>query len=214
VQELSRREREKLSRRNEILQAARKVFASKDYASATLDDVATVAELSKGTIYLYFQNKADLFLSTFEMGMEQVASIVMDAISDNKDDPISGIKDMIQRELLFFEENIDLFKIVASESAHFELQSEIGRNCDFKKRMMKEISQSIKVLADYIQNGIDMGLFKKVNPKDAASALLSIMRGFSFDWVMGLEEGSPRDKAEIIITIFLDGLRQEDCVTN
>jgi AcrR family transcriptional regulator len=214
VQELSRREREKLSRRNEILQAARKVFASKDYASATLDDVATVAELSKGTIYLYFQNKADLFLSTFEIGMEQVASIVMDAISDNKGDPISGIKDIIQRELLLFEENIDLLKIVTSESAHFELHSEIGRNCDFKKRIMKEVSQSITALADYIQNGIDTGLFKKVNPKDAASALLSIIRGFSFDWVMGLEEGSPRDKAEIIITIFLDGLRQEDCVTN
>jgi len=79
---------------------------------------------------------------------------------------------------------------------------------------MKEVSQSITALADYIQNGIDTGLFKKVNPKDAASALLSIIRGFSFDWVMGLEEGSPRDKAEIIITIFLDGLRQEDCVTN
>jgi AcrR family transcriptional regulator len=214
VQELSRREREKLSRRNEILQAARKVFSSKDYASATLDDIATVAELSKGTIYLYFQNKADLFLSTFEMGMEQVASVIMDAISDNKDDPISGVKDIIQRELLLFEENMDLFKIVTSESAHFDLHSEMGRNNDFKKRMIKEISQSIIALTDYIQNGIDMGLFKKVSPKDAASALLSIIRGFSFDWIMGLEEGSPRDKTEIIITIFLDGLRQKDCVTN
>ncbi|MGB9595247.1 MAG: TetR/AcrR family transcriptional regulator, partial [Candidatus Poribacteria bacterium] len=72
MQELSRREREKLNRRNEILQAARKVFASKDYSSATIDDIAAEAELSKGTIYLYFNSKADLFLSTFEMGMEQI----------------------------------------------------------------------------------------------------------------------------------------------
>lgn len=216
MQELSRREREKLNRHNDILQAARKVFASKDYASATLDDVATVAELSKGTIYLYFQNKADLFLSTFEMGMEQVASIVMDAISDNKDDPISGIKDMVQRNLLFCEENIDLFKIVSSESAMIELHSEIERNLDFKQRIMGTMLQSITALADFIQYGIDLGILRKVNPRDAALALLGMVREFSFRWVMGMgsEEGNLRDKAEIIITIFLDGVRQEDCVTN
>ena len=216
MQELSRREREKLSRRNEILLAARKVFSSKDYASATLDDVATVAELSKGTIYLYFQNKVDLFLSTFEMGMEQVASIIMDAISDNKDDPISGIKDIIQRELLFFEENIDLFKILASESAMIELHSEIGRNLDFKQRIMGTMLQSITALADFIQYGIDLGILGEVNPRDAALALMGMVREFSFRWIMGMgsEEGNLKDKAEIIITIFLDGVRQRDCVTN
>lgn len=216
MQELSRREREKLSRRNEILQAARKVFSSKDYASATLDDVANVAELSKGTIYLYFQNKVDLFLSTFEMGMEQVASIIMDAISDNKDDPISGIKDIIQRELLFFEENIDLFKILASESAMIELHSEIGRNLDFKQRIMGTMLQSIAALADFIQYGIDLGILREVNPRDAALALMGMVREFSFRWIMGMgsEEGNLKDKAEIIITIFLDGVRQRDYVTN
>ena len=214
MQELSRREREKLSRRNEILQAARKVFASKDYANATMEDVATAAELSKGTIYLYFQNKADLFLSTFEMGVEQFASIIMEAISANKDDPIAGIKDMVQCELLLCEENIDLFKIVASESAHFEILSEIERNGNFKQRIIGTMSQSITVLADFIQYGIGKGMIKKVNPKDAASALLAMVREFAFRWIMESEEGRLRDKADIIITIFLDGLRQKDHIVD
>jgi len=214
MQELSRREREKLSRRNEILQAARKVFASKDYAAATVDDVAAAAELSKGTIYLYFQNKADLFLSTFEMGMEQVASTVIESISANKNDPIVGIKDIVERILLFCEEHIDLFKIVASENAHFELQSEIGRNNSFHQRIMDKESRIIMTLTAYIQQGIDMGVFKKVDARDAASALLSIIKGFAFDWIMNLEKGSPRDKADIINTIFLDGLRQKDHIVD
>jgi len=214
VQELTRREREKLSRRNEILQAARKVFASKDYASATLDDVATVAELSKGTIYLYFKNKADLFLSTFEMGMEQFFSIVIESISDNKDDPIAGIKDMVQRELIFCEENVDLFKILASESAMIELHTEIGRNCDFKQRIMGTISQSITALTDFIQYGIDLGILKKVNPRDAALGLLGMVREFSSRWIMGSEEGRLRDKADIINKIFLYGLMQSDQVVD
>ena len=207
--ELSRREREKLNRRNEILQAARKVFAEKGYDVATVDDVASAAELSKGTIYLYFKSKADLFLSTLEMGMEQVISIILDAISDNSDDPIAGIRDIIYRQFLFCEENIDMFRLVTSENVHMEINSEIGRNSEFKKRIMKSFSQNMIALADYIQQGIDMGIFKKVNSKDAAFVLLSTIQGFAFNWIMDPEEVILSKKAEIISTIFLDGLREE-----
>jgi len=209
LQELPRKEREKLNRRNEILEAAKKVFASKDYASATLEDIATEAELSKGTIYLYFNNKADLFLSTFEMGMDQSVSIMLESISANIDDPIAGIKDVIQRQLIFCEDNFDLFRIMSSESAQAELHTEIGKCSDFKQRIVENMSQSMKVFADYIQGGIDRGIFKKISPIDVAFALRALVEGFAIRWiVMGPEEGKLSDKAELITTIFLDGLRK------
>lgn len=55
-----RKEREKLRRRNEIIDAAEAVFFSKGIEHATMDDVAEKAELSKGTLYLYFKNKEEL----------------------------------------------------------------------------------------------------------------------------------------------------------
>jgi AcrR family transcriptional regulator len=57
-----RRQREKEQRRNDILDAAEEVFFSKGLNLATMDDVAEQAELSKGTLYLYFQSKEELFL--------------------------------------------------------------------------------------------------------------------------------------------------------
>jgi len=57
---ISRREREKLAHRQEILDAATRVFAEKGFFSATLDEVAQEAEFSKGTVYLYFSSKDDL----------------------------------------------------------------------------------------------------------------------------------------------------------
>jgi len=210
LQELSRREREKLSRRNEILQSARKVFAEKGYDNATVDDVATNAELSKGTIYLYFQNKADLFMSTLEMGMEQFSLIIQESISENKDDPISGIMDIVQRQLSYCEDNIDIFKLVASDSIQIELHSNMGRNYEFKLKIMDTMGQSIATLADYIQYGIDIGIFRRVNPRDSAFALLSIIRGFAFSWMMNPEDIKLKDKSELILTIFLDGLRGEN----
>lgn len=66
IEGLTRREREKLMRRKEMLAAARVIFARKGYAATTLDDVAELAEFGKGTLYNYFPNKEALFSSVLE----------------------------------------------------------------------------------------------------------------------------------------------------
>jgi len=58
-----RKEREKQLRKEEIIQAAEKVFFSKGLDIATMDVIAEEAELSKGTLYLYFRSKEDLHMA-------------------------------------------------------------------------------------------------------------------------------------------------------
>ncbi len=58
-----RKEREKLQRRRDILEAARSVFSEKGFQPATMDEIAERVELSKPTIYLYFDSKEDLYTS-------------------------------------------------------------------------------------------------------------------------------------------------------
>jgi len=58
-----RKEREKQQRKEEIIQAAEKVFFSRGFEKSTMDDIAEEAELSKGTLYLYFKSKEDLHMS-------------------------------------------------------------------------------------------------------------------------------------------------------
>jgi len=210
MQELSRRERERQNRRDEILQAAWSIFASKDYDSATLDDIAAAAELSKGTLYLYFQNKADLFLATFEMGVEKPFSIVQEVISSS-DDPVAGLKEIIKRLLDFFEENAGFFKILFSERAHFvEIHAEMEDDSGFKKRLIGIASGGLRVLADYIQHGIDIGVFRQVNPTDVALLLMEIIRGFGFAMIHSPVELRPSGKADNIASILLDGIRKRD----
>lgn len=64
-----RKQREKEKRREEILLAAEKVFFSRGMQFATVDDVAAEAELSKGTIYLYFKNREEIIAAIFSRGM-------------------------------------------------------------------------------------------------------------------------------------------------
>jgi len=208
LQEISRREREKINRRGEILQAAKKVFASKEYDAATIDDIATAAELSKGAIYLYFKNKADLFISTFEMGMQKFSSLTRDVLSSNEADPVKGIKELIRLHLIFCEENTDMFKIMSSERAHFETHWKMSDNKAFKQRLMSTMADNISAMADFVQRGIDSEVFKPIDPKSFSIALISAIHGLTARWIMEHEKFKLREKADTIITIFLDGLRK------
>jgi len=64
-----RKEREKERRREEILDAAQRVFVEKGLTIATVDDIVTAAELSKGTLYLYFESKEDIYLALMQRGL-------------------------------------------------------------------------------------------------------------------------------------------------
>lgn len=59
----SRRERERAERRAGIMEAAARLFRRQGIAATTMDEIAAEAELSKGTLYLYFANKDELFLA-------------------------------------------------------------------------------------------------------------------------------------------------------
>ena len=63
---LSRREREKLAHRADIMDAALRVFARKGFFQATLDEIAQEAEFSKGALYLYFSSKEDILYTALK----------------------------------------------------------------------------------------------------------------------------------------------------
>ena len=65
-----RKEREKEQRRNDIIDAAERIFISRGVERSTMDDIAEEAELSKGTLYLYYKSKDDIQFAIFRRGAE------------------------------------------------------------------------------------------------------------------------------------------------
>ncbi len=79
-----RREREKEQRKNAILDAAERVFFTKGVTVATMDDVADEAELSKGTLYLYFTSKQELYLGIHHRGFTIMENMFVKAVRNKK----------------------------------------------------------------------------------------------------------------------------------
>jgi AcrR family transcriptional regulator len=78
-----RRAREKQHRIQNILQAAEKVFFSKGYEFATMNEIAHEAELGKGTLYLYFKGKDDVHRAIVERGMDLLFGLIKTSIRND-----------------------------------------------------------------------------------------------------------------------------------
>jgi AcrR family transcriptional regulator len=72
METLSRKERERQVREEEIIQAAEEIFYSKGYNDASMDEIAKKAQFTKRTLYQYFENKEDLYYAVVLKGYKQL----------------------------------------------------------------------------------------------------------------------------------------------
>lgn len=79
-----RKEREKRQRKELILEAARKLFQERGFLNVTISDLAEAAELSIGTLYLYFKNKDDIYAGLACLGSQKVDALLDTALHRKK----------------------------------------------------------------------------------------------------------------------------------
>jgi len=106
-------------RSNKIVDAASRIFAQLGYAATEMDRVALELGLSKGTLYLYFENKEALFLACVDKGMTEWTKAVRQAM-ETATDPFEKIMRAFRAYLLFFEEHPYRIELLIQERANFK----------------------------------------------------------------------------------------------
>ncbi len=108
---------EKEGRRNEILAAAKKVFAKGGYQSTTIADIAKAAKLSYGSIYWYFDSKESLFHALMENEEKLLREHVNNAlVSSDQLSELAPLKAAVRATLEFFEEDRAVVKLLFRDS--------------------------------------------------------------------------------------------------
>jgi AcrR family transcriptional regulator len=162
-----RKEREKEQRKNDIVDAAEHVFFTKGHEHATMDDVAEEAELSKGTLYLYFKNKEDLYLAIHLRGNKILHELFQKAFSSGR----NGLEktEAIGRAYVDFYKNYpDYFNALIyyeSRQIDFADENSVAIQC------LHEGQQTMELLISAIEIGREDGSIRKeINaPKTAIS---------------------------------------------
>src|SRR4030067_544194 len=114
IEKNSRKEREYLVRRREILSAAEKVFAAKGFFPTTMNEIAHKAEFGTGTLYKYFKSKEDLYFTLIDEKIEEINRLVKAELSQ-KSSAMERIEKVLRFQFEFVERNRDFFRIYISE---------------------------------------------------------------------------------------------------
>lgn len=165
-----RKEREKEQRREEILNAAQKIFFEKDLQTATMDEIAEEAELSKGTLYLYYKSKEDLYLAVMMRGLETLYHMFHKVISCKR--PIAVRLAMLgEAYFQFFQKYRNYFRMFyffQNPQFHKQVSPEIMETCTMENQKLWQL------VINLIQKGIEEGSLKSnLQPAEAAVMLWS-----------------------------------------
>ena len=108
--EYSEADSKKEIRKREILGVALKEFSEKGYDKAVLEDIALKAGVAKGTIYLYYKDKKDLFNHSILFIIDKFVEIIENIVESNLS-PIDKIKSVIRDQVKYFVDNKHLFNL-------------------------------------------------------------------------------------------------------
>ena len=205
-----KRKKEKESKRNNILKAARKLFFDKGFKAVTVDSIAAKAGVSKGSIYLYFDSKEEIYAQV----------LIADNIEHNKDMLYFSTKEEPAADLLLeyaeryvnnFLNDKELFRILMT----FMLQTEqMNLTPQQNAELIRTTNDNIRFVSGILQKGIDAGEFlPTIDIRQTQNAIWGLLNGIIS---LFLFLGNPNRRAEKIhslvkesLNIFIKGLRKQ-----
>lgn len=184
-------------RRQEIMQAAEKLFSRGRFHEVTLEEVAKVAKVGKGTIYRYFRDKEDLFMQTALSGFDEMCLLLEQRVSGElsfEEQLRTACCEIAQ----FFDRRRALFRVMQSEELRVRRSSGAKRDDRMARRRKLRIA-----VAGILERGVESGVVRAdVSPEVLAGLLLGMLRSRGRQVYDG---GSPPPEPEVIVDVFCRG---------
>jgi AcrR family transcriptional regulator len=207
IRERKKRERER--RRQQIIVAAKRVFSKKGFNKATMEDIANEAELSPGTLYLYFKNKEELYASLslrilqyLHMRVEHVNKEAGLTPDEKLNNLIDAMFDVYDFDPLII---INMFHLQSSETLK-NLSPELLSQIEDLSR------KSIGAISKIFKEGIESGRFIEEHPVALADAFWSLFSGVVL-WltskkIINAEKDYLKETLQKAFAIFSNGVKK------
>jgi AcrR family transcriptional regulator len=168
--------RRKQARPGEILDAALSVFAEKGYAAARMEDIAARAGVTKGTIYLYFQNKEDVFKSLARTHIGDTISAAAEIAASHEGPVREFLATFLGNAaaMIMTSEKAILPKIIIAESGNFPELARFWRT--------EVIDKAMAMMTGVLKRGVDRGELRGDLALDLVSRLCVAPMVMSIIW--------------------------------
>lgn len=144
-----RRQREKEARRESILAASKRLFIEKGYNASTMEEIAELAELSKGAVYYYFSSKNDILGHLMCGHMKKLLAMFEESLADSEtpEEKLNALSGTFLRFTLS-----DIHK----QNSSFLLQSDFS-SADMSEPLRAEMAQTLNKVFGYVRSTVEEG---------------------------------------------------------
>ena len=203
-----KRKKEKENRKNTILRAARRLFFDRGFKSVTVDNIAAKSEVSKGSIYLCFESKEEIYAQI--LISDNIA--LYERIKNFSATEASASQLLLEFARIYvdyFLNDNELFRILMT----FMLQTgQMNLTEKQNTELIRSTNENIKIISEIIQKGIDSGEFSPMgNIMQMQNAIWGILNGVIS---LYLFTGNPIKRTERIhstirdsLNVFIEGLK-------
>jgi TetR/AcrR family transcriptional regulator len=171
----ARRAREKVQRRQEILAAARDEFFERGFHQPTVDDVAARAEVSKGTIYLYFVSKEEILAHLLLEGLDMLlAQMEATGAANSRLEAEAALRALSNAYLDFCQKHPNYYRLImAFDRGRFEESI----HPDLYQQVLNKSLRGLALLAEIIEAGRTSGAFRVEDSWQAAGSTWAALNG-------------------------------------
>lgn len=205
MHKINRKQYERLVRKKEILEAALALFAEKDFHEVTVDEIAERVGLSKGTLYLYFENKESLFFSIIQEKTDALFNRLQ-AVAKKEAPFIERLEEFIRSYLGFFDEHKHYFKIVHCEKSRMDKHY----TDRLKAHMIKSFDDFEEMMQAFIIEGQIQKILRSIRPDLMTKALRGLLNSFTFQCIFLNSECSLENETPHVMDLFLNGVKAHD----
>ena len=195
-----RRKKEKENRKNLILKVARKLFFERGFKAVTVDLIAAKAEVSKGSIYLYFDSKEEIYTQILiSANIERYKEIEVLA---KREGTASELLLAFAREYVNnFLDNNELFRILMTFMLHAD---DMNLTEEQNTQLIHTTNENIRVISEILQKGVHVGEFvSNIDIRQMQYAIWGLLNGIISLYIY---TGAPDKRAERIHGIVQDSL--------
>ena len=188
----------KTETREKIVDAAIVTFSKHGYDRTKMDDIAETANLSKGTIYLYFKSKEELFYAISENNIK--------ALKEQLSVLFTKSEDLISDSQKFY---VNFRKASEqSDKVFLETIAESSRNQRLHEMLYHQRMKVLDIVTEYLKLQIKKGFFRSDIDIDAvAVGLVSLYDGLSISKIIGISEAQNKKSWNETIKAILSSLR-------
>jgi TetR/AcrR family transcriptional repressor of uid operon len=189
----------KIETKSKIVESALIAFSKYGYDRTRMDDIAEAAKVSKGTLYLYFRSKEELFYAISETNILRLKDQLATLMATRKEELVSNAEKFYEN---FHNETGQIF-----DRIFFEIIAESARNPKLKRMLYEHRLRIIDIVTEYLNSQVEKGLFAKdVDIKAISVGLVSLFNGLSIGKVSGMTESSNKQAWKETIRAVFKGM--------